>query len=444
MRNDQTIDIAKPPKIWRYVVSALLAAILVLGYAYLSWTSVSASSILPTIIQDEINWVSEDKSVADSPSAISPRKSDLRERLLDLRGKLGDSFGPVNALLSSFGFIALLYSINLQRAISTEQARVQQESITNQEIAAKQQEKLQQRQRFEELLSITIAANRSALNDVSWQIWVKAWDWKPPEKKSRQFNLSDAMDPESFRPSVPASMLTGKKALYTIWQNDVEDKFRKTVSEHTEYNALAKEIAIRYVELDDWSSTSEGEKAKIPHYIRLSFDQSDWSLRQQIFNRIRKTYYEMYREHEHQLDAYFRTLYRIFELLSRGETDYGLDNKQVREYAAIARAQLSWQELAFVLLNCCAANFEKAGRLYSYFALFDNLADRSSIVTTLLRKYVEADKEGAGYLSKPEALSELTHHTFNTDKARTLPLPPKHEGSPIADASLVQPSTLRP
>jgi hypothetical protein len=213
MRDDQTNHTEIRPNGWHYIGLAALALTLVLGYAYLSWTSVDASSILRKTIQDGISWVSEDKSAADSANAASPQKGDLRERLLDLRGKLGDSFGPVNALLSSFGFIALLYSINLQRAISAEQDRVQRESIASQGVAAKQQEKLQQRQRFEELLSITIAANRSALNDISWQIWVKAWDWKPPEKRTKQFNLSDAMDPESFRPSVPASMLTGKKAL---------------------------------------------------------------------------------------------------------------------------------------------------------------------------------------------------------------------------------------
>jgi hypothetical protein len=128
----------------------------------------------------------------------------------------------------------------------------------------------------------------------------------------------------------------------------------------------------------------------------------------------------MYSEHEHQLDAYFRTLYRIFELISRGEKDYGLTDKQAREYAAITGAQLSWQELAFVLLNCCAESFDRAGKLYNRFALFDNLADRSSIVTTLLRKYVEADKSGTTHLSKPGALSDLTRHAFSTDDARTL------------------------
>jgi hypothetical protein len=421
MKSDQTSDTAKRPKVGHYLGFAFLAIVLVLGYAYLSWTSVNASSMLPKTIQDEISWVSEEKTAVKSASEESPLKTDLRERLLDLRGKLGDSFGPVNALLSSFGFIALLYSINLQRAISAEQARIQQESIKNQEIAAKQQETIQQRQRFEELLSLTIAANRSSLNDVSWQIWVKDWGWKPPQKNPKEFALSNYMDPEAFRPSVPALMLTGKKALYKIWQDDVNDKFQEKVSMLTEHNAFAKEITARYAELEDWRPKNDaGKKRMVPHFIELSFDQSDWPTREGIFARLVETYREMYSEHEYQLDAYFRTLYRIFELLSRGETDYGLSDKQVREYAAIARAQLSWQELAFVLLNCCAARFEKAGRLYSQFALFDNLADRSSIVTTLLRKYVEADKSGAKELSKPGALSNLTRHAFNTDEARKL------------------------
>jgi Putative phage abortive infection protein len=201
----------------------------------------------------------------------------------------------------------------------------------------------------------------------------------------------------------------------------VEDKFREKVSTLTEHNVFAKEITERYGELEKSPSENEAETKRLATaFIRQSFDQSDWPTREHLYTRLTQTYNEMYSEHEHQLDAYFRTLYRIFELLSRGKTDYALSDKQVREYAAIARAQLSWQELAFVLLNCCAANFERAGKLYSQFALFDNLADRSSIVTTLLRKYVEADKSGATYLAKPGALSDLTHHAFDTDKARKL------------------------
>jgi hypothetical protein len=410
---------AKPPKVWPFVCAALTAVFLVAVYAYLGWSRIDSVPFLPKWIQNDIAWVTvEATASADADKVAAKQEDDKRTKLLDLRGKLGDSFGPLNALLSSFGFIALLYSINLQRAISAEQARIQQDAINKQQFAATQQERIQQRQRFEELFSLTVAANRSALNEITWQLWARDSAWTPTASETRMFGE----DASRLRPLIPSSTLVGKKALSAIWLNEVEEHFKERASMLTEHNALAKEVTAQYAILDNPPSQADLDNSgNVFRLVDLAFDQSDWPTRGHVFNFVVvDTYRKMYRENEYQLDAYFRTLYRIFELVSRGETDYGLSDKQVREYAAIARAQLGWHEMALVLLNCCAYPYEKAGKLYSRYALFDNLTDRRSIVTTLLRKFVTAPKAiaEAETMSKSNVFSGLTPAAFNSDDAR--------------------------
>lgn len=139
---------ARKPQTWRYVGAAIGAVIVVLAYAYASWTITYSFSWLPQSLSNEIAWVSGDSKISaandtkESASNVDREAQELRAKLLDFRGKLGDSFGPINALLSSLGFIALLYSINMQRSSSAEQ------------------ERLQQRQQFEALFSLTVQANR--------------------------------------------------------------------------------------------------------------------------------------------------------------------------------------------------------------------------------------------------------------------------------------------
>lgn len=355
---------------------------------------------MPEFLSERISWVNVDSKTdtnrSDAKEAITATASpadDPRVKLLDLRGKLGDSFGPLNALLSSLGFIALLYSINMQRAAST------------------LQESIQQRQRFEELFSLTIQANREALREIGSLSWDPDHSYIPTKDEKFVYG-------EDYRRLKLSNRWIGKEALRRIWNDEIDSLLSEEIRALMD-NTLATEIAKQFAALAtyDENSPTDVQKMAVPN-VELAFDQADWQMRDHVFGYLVKAYKAMYENNEFQLDAYFRTLYRIFELLSRGESDYGLQSTQVREYAAIARAQLSWHELAFTLLNCVSENFEKAGRLYNRFALFDNLTTRKSIVTALARKFVVTPKDAANNLSGIGAMSELEPAAFNTDLAR--------------------------
>ena len=80
-------------------------------------------------------------------------------------------------------------------------------------------------------------------------------------------------------------------------------------------------------------------------------------------------YKEVIRTHRSELDAVFRTLYRLLRWIDTSE----LDDVQKWHYVALVRAQLSWIELVFILYNCLTPEGEKFADLVNDYALFDNL-----------------------------------------------------------------------
>lgn len=80
-------------------------------------------------------------------------------------------------------------------------------------------------------------------------------------------------------------------------------------------------------------------------------------------------YREVIRTHRSELDAVFRTLYRLLRWIDTSE----LDDAQKWHYFALVRAQLSWIELVFILYNTLTPAGEKFARLANDYALFDNL-----------------------------------------------------------------------
>ncbi len=64
-------------------------------------------------------------------------------------------------------------------------------------------------------------------------------------------------------------------------------------------------------------------------------------------NSAKKAYMTFYENNKSKLGAYFRTLFRIFDLIDNSI----LDTKQRKEYAKIIRAQLSENELFFIRYN---------------------------------------------------------------------------------------------
>jgi len=270
----KTNDNENKPNTWHYVGYAVGALLLVLTYAYVSWS-----------------WTYPSEST-----------DELKAKMLDLRGKLGDSFGPVNALLSSLGFIALLYSINLQRALAADQARIQRESIDKQQKAATELERMQRRQRFEELFALTVSANRSALADVRVQTWNNTR--RAPVNSNERTAFGDYGVPES----TSGPNLMGKQALREIWSADFVEQALREISDLID-SPLANELKEfrdggRYADENvDASSRDTGVAT-----LRLVFDQTTDDDRDRILSVMKRTYKELYRWHEYHLDSYFRTL----------------------------------------------------------------------------------------------------------------------------------------
>lgn len=81
--------------------------------------------------------------------------------------------------------------------------------------------------------------------------------------------------------------------------------------------------------------------------MKQEFDKNCPKLNNSYKNSAKKAYMTFYENNKSKLGAYFRTLFRIFDLIDNSI----LDTKQRKEYAKIIRAQLSENELFFIRYN---------------------------------------------------------------------------------------------
>jgi uncharacterized membrane protein len=81
-------------------------------------------------------------------------------------------------------------------------------------------------------------------------------------------------------------------------------------------------------------------------------------------------YRTLFRSNQSELDAYLRTLYRLFQWI---DDNPDLEPLQKYHYAALVRAQLSWVELAFLFYNGFTAEGAAFVPYYERYAIFDNI-----------------------------------------------------------------------
>jgi hypothetical protein len=81
--------------------------------------------------------------------------------------------------------------------------------------------------------------------------------------------------------------------------------------------------------------------------MKQEFDKNCPKSNNSYKNSAKKAYMTFYENNKSKLGAYFRTLFRIFDLIDNSI----LDTKQRKEYAKIIRAQLSENELFFIRYN---------------------------------------------------------------------------------------------
>lgn len=91
---------------------------------------------------------------------------------------------------------------------------------------------------------------------------------------------------------------------------------------------------------------------------------------EQVIRHISDFYYEPYYEGEENLGPYFRSLYHVFKLIDSS----GLPKEKRIEYADIARAMLSRDELSLMTINCASEHGADFRRLISKFGVLKHLS----------------------------------------------------------------------
>lgn len=101
-------------------------------------------------------------------------------------------------------------------------------------------------------------------------------------------------------------------------------------------------------------------------------------------------YSQVYAMHRSELDAMFRTIFRLFKWIDDTQR---LTPEEKWHYCALVRAQLSWCELAFLYYNCKVPNGSRLAPLANKYALFDNLDDDGDILIAFDKLDIKCGKK---------------------------------------------------
>ncbi len=107
----------------------------------------------------------------------------------------------------------------------------------------------------------------------------------------------------------------------------------------------------------------------------------------QLVFRASIAYQKLYLTHKSDLDAPFRTLYRLIRWIDRSP----LTNEQKWHYATLVRSQLSWPELVFLYYNGLILEGEKMSSYANKFALYDNLVATDELIRFGTYELTECD-----------------------------------------------------
>ena len=88
-----------------------------------------------------------------------------------------------------------------------------------------------------------------------------------------------------------------------------------------------------------------------------------------LIEHVSDLYYDTYNAHEEQLGPYYRSLYHVFKLIDSS----GLTKVQRVEYADVARAMLSRDELKLMVVNCSSHHGTDFRRLISKYGVLKHL-----------------------------------------------------------------------
>jgi hypothetical protein len=315
-----------PKTIWPFLLG-LVSLALWAGYALIA-LSATTSDWVPAFLR--LPFAAEDRAV------------------IALRGQFGDAFGAFNALVSTFALIGLFFTI-----------RSQQTQIGDQERAHRSSELLTRQQQFQEQYYRAIDAYKDLLSNVS------------------------VADPDSDY-GRPDRVLNGRNALWAIWRH----QFIKTIAtvDGTSFDdAIKKQLdAYLYENLGRLNANRESVRAIAS--VTDEFHRHP-ELRQEGLHRIGVAWNSVYNIHRFQLDSLFRSWYTAYRVLETAKM-YDVSADAIRLYSAVFRAQLSWIEMAFLLVNQSGLPdnpcFPKACSISNRYSLFDNLDIEHDTVVAIL------------------------------------------------------------
>ncbi len=221
----------------------------------------------------------------------------------DKPGELGDFFGGIVGTIFTFVSVVIL-------AKTLEQ----QQELTKEEF------KLQSRQRFDVLFNELLTLYKEQFDKLS----NKGYFFED-QKKKMQVDFKKKMDGE---------LKELEKGVITENSEIIRRLYDKYKSKNESYDEF-----------------KQGEKCKKVVYSYL-FKNKKYSSR---FNRINleissKLYTEFYVEHREKIALYFRTLYRILDLIDTSPLLEDAENDK-KSYAKILRGQLTENELFFIRYN---------------------------------------------------------------------------------------------
>jgi hypothetical protein len=134
-----------------------------------------------------------------------------------------------------------------------------------------------------------------------------------------------------------------------------------------------------------------------------------------LLNRSCHSFEKLYATQRWQLDAVFRTLYRLLHWID--QSDLAIEQKW--HYVALVRAQLSWIEMIFIFYDGLSPEGKKLALLVNKYALLDNLSpDTDDIVLLYVERMKLGVDVGSEALPTPERTA-LSVNAFDSEAARS-------------------------
>lgn len=140
----------------------------------------------------------------------------------------------------------------------------------------------------------------------------------------------------------------------------------------------------------------------------------EWLIGVEVFNRSCAGFESLYARDRWQLDAVFRTLFRMLHWIDTSD----LTTDQKWHYVALVRAQLSWIEMIFVFYDSLTEEGAKLAKVVNKYALLDNLAPETDLMVKIYRERIALFGGERDEVRAQLACAALTPEAFSSEMAR--------------------------